>query len=126
MKTMTTSPIDQYFEALNNIDREAYLACFSNDATVQDPYGGRAFQGQEGLNKWFNGLERTWVRFAMTPGKAHRAGNRVAVPWTAEATAKSGKEAAFDGINVFTLGEDGRIAALEGYWDAAAMMAQIS
>jgi steroid Delta-isomerase len=123
---MTTSPIDQYFDALNNIDREAYLACFSNDATVQDPYGGRAFQGQEGLNKWFNGLERTWGRFAMTPGKAYTAGNRVAVTWTAEATAKSGKEAAFDGVNLFTLTEDGRISSLEGYWDATAMMAQIS
>lgn len=123
---MTTSAIDQYFTALNNIDREAYLAAFSDDATVQDPYGGRAFQGQEGLNKWFNGLERTWAKFTMTPAESYRAGNRMAVRWTAEATANSGKEAAFHGINVFTLSEDGRISSLEGYWDAAAMMAQIS
>jgi hypothetical protein len=37
----------------------------------------------------------------------------------------SGKRADFAGINVFTVGEDGLISRLEGYWDYAAMVAQI-
>jgi steroid delta-isomerase len=125
MMERTESASSRYFEALNRIDREAYLACFGEEAIVQDPYGGRTFTGREGLNKWFNGMDRTWDRFTMTPGEAYSAGDRLAVQWTAEATSKQGKTARFAGINVFTIGEDGLIRRLEGYWDAAAMMAQL-
>jgi steroid delta-isomerase len=126
MTNKMTSATDRYFHALNGLDRAAYLACFADNALVQDPYGGRTLEGNEGLNKWFNGMERTWERFTMTPGQGFAAGDRVAVPWTAEATAKSGKTARFAGINLFTIGEDGRISRLEGYWDVAAMMAQLT
>ena len=55
------SVVESYFEALNRIDREAYLACFTEDAIVMDPYGGRPFEGQQGLNKFMDGMERTWA-----------------------------------------------------------------
>lgn len=117
--------VDHYFQALNNLDREAYLACFSDDAMVRDPYGGRVLRGQDGLNKFMDGLERTWTRFQMTPKESFAAGNRIAVSWTAGGTAKSGKTADFAGINVFTLDEAGLIHQLDGYWDFKAMAAQI-
>lgn len=118
--------IHDYFQAASNLDRQAYLSCFSQEAVVMDPYGGRPFQGHDGLNKFFNGMERTWESFTMTPGEFFAAGDRVATQWTARGTAKSGKTAEFAGINVFTLGEDGLISQLEAYWDVRAMIAQIS
>jgi steroid delta-isomerase-like uncharacterized protein len=121
-----TTAIDGYFRALSQIDRAAYLACFTTDAVVQDPYGGRTFEGHDGLNRWFNGLERTWESFAMTPGESFTSGDRVAVTWTAAATSRTGKNARFAGINVFTLDGEGQISRLEGYWDVAATMAQIA
>ncbi len=119
------STISNYFRALSDLDREGYLACFAPDATVMDPYGGRPLHGTDGLNKFMDGMERTWVAFEMVPGEAFAAGDRVAVSWKAKATAKSGKTAEFAGINVFTLNEDGLITQLEGYWDFKAMVAQI-
>jgi steroid delta-isomerase len=121
-----TSAINDYFAALNSINRAAYLACFAPNATVQDPYGGRTFEGHDGLGRWFNGLERTWESFTMTPGDSFAVADRVAVAWTAEARSHQGKKARFAGINLFTLGEDGLITRLEGYWDAAAMIAQLA
>lgn len=118
--------VNNYFQALNAIDREAYLACFSQDAAVLDPYGGRPLQGVAGLNRFMDGMERTWAAFEMTPGELFATGDRVAVSWTAKATARSGKTAEFAGINVFTLNEEGLISHLEGYWDFKAMVAQIS
>jgi steroid Delta-isomerase len=126
MKEMMISAFNRYFAAVNSLDREAYLACFSEDAVVMDPYGGRVLEGRDGLNKFFNGMERTWNTFAMTPQEYFISGNRAAVRWNSEATAKSGKTAQFAGINVFNVNEDGLIDRMEGYWDAAAMMAQIS
>lgn len=124
--TMSSSSVDHYFRALNSLDRDAYLACFSDDALVRDPYGGRELRGREGLNKFMDGMERTWSQFEMMPTESFTAGDRIAVSWTAAATAKSGKTAEFRGINVFTLNEEGLIRQLDGYWDFKAMAAQIS
>lgn len=121
----TNEYVDRYFAALNQMDRDAYVACFTTEATVQDPYGARPLQGAAGLNKFMDGMERTWQSFEMTPTAHYAAGDRVAAPWTCQATAKSGKQAQFSGVNVFTLGEDGRITQLEGYWDFKGMIAQI-
>ena len=120
------SIISSYFAALNAIDRDAFLICFSPDAVVLDPYGGRPFQGTAGLHKFMDGMERTWDKFELTPGERFAAGDRVAVSWQAQATTKSSKTAVFKGIDVFTLNEDGLITRLEGYWDFKAMIAQIS
>ena len=125
---MTTKMITisrRYFEALSALDRGAYLACFAEDAELHDPYGGRPFSGHQGLSKWFDGLERTWSTFTILPGDYYVSGDRVAMAWEAEAEAASGKRAVFAGINVFTVGDDGLISRLEGYWDFAAMLAQI-
>lgn len=120
------SASDRYFSALNELDREAYLRCFADDADLLDPYGGRPFQGHEGLSKWFSGMERTWAEFQMVPQASYASGDRVAVHWKATASSKSGKRASFSGINVFTMDESGLILRLEGYWDAASMMEQIT
>lgn len=122
----TPSTISNYFAALNGMNRAAYVACFTDDAEVLDPYGGRPLQGTAGLNKFMDGLERTWATFTMTTYEGYGAGDRFAVRWTASATAKSGKTAHFGGINLFTLNSDGLITRLEGYWDFKAMVAQIS
>ncbi len=114
-----------YFIALNNIDRDAFLACFTSDAVARDPYGVAEFDGESGLNKFFDSMERTWRDFQMDPQAAYSGGERIAVPWNATSTAKNGKSAAFAGVNVFTLGEGDKIQELDAYWDMKAMVAQI-
>ena len=103
MKEKMISVTSQYFGALSSLDRERYLACFTADAELRDPFGGRPFDGVEGLNKWFTGLERTWSKFVIEPDSLFVGGNRVAVAWQTRAVAKSGKGATFSGINVYFL-----------------------
>lgn len=114
-----------YFDALNRIDRQAFLACFAEDATARDPYGAPAHEGGSGLNKFFDGVERTWREFRMEPEAFYAGADRVAVPWRAVATTKNGKQANFEGVNVFTVGQDGKIRELDAYWDFKAMLKQI-
>lgn len=117
--------VRSYFDALNSIDRSAFVSCFAADATVRDPYGGPELRGQDGLNKFFDGMERTWREFNMEPQAAYKGGARVAVPWATTAVAKNGKGVQFSGVNVFTIGDDERIQELNAYWDFKAMLAQI-
>lgn len=121
-----TSTISNYFAALNEMDREAYLACFNLKAILLDPYGRRPLHGTNGLNIFMDDFERTWAHFQIKPGEQYASGDRVAVSWTAKGTTRPGKTADFSGINVFTLNDDGLITQLEGYWDFQAMVAQIS
>ncbi|MBP8003004.1 MAG: nuclear transport factor 2 family protein [Chloroflexi bacterium] len=126
MTDLMISASDRYFAAVSRLDRALYLACFSPEATVHDPYGGRPWQGHEALGKFFAGMERTWTTFSMTPGEPFISGNRLATTWTAQGTSKTGKTATFAGINIFTLNEEGLISQLEAYWDFKAMLTQIS
>lgn len=119
------SSVERYFRAVSTLDRDAYLACFSPEAILRDPYGGPVRQGHAGLSAFFDGMEKTWDSFEMTPQELYRTGDRIAAPWTASGTARNGKTASFAGVNVFTLDEDGRISQLDGYWDYRAMAAQL-
>jgi ketosteroid isomerase-like protein len=71
-------------------------------------------------------MERTWSEFSIKGGQTYSGGDRIAIQWQADATAKSGKQVSFDGINVFTINEEELISKLEAYWDAASVMTQIS
>ena len=126
MTVKMTSAFKRYFSALNDLDQAAYVACFSNNAVLSDPYGGRIFDGSSGLEKWFHGMKRTWAEFNIRPESSFESGDRVAVQWATTATSVTGKIAQFSGINVFTIDDAGRILRLEGYWDVSAMMAQIA
>ena len=126
MTDLIRSASDKYFAAVSGLDRAGYLACFAPDAVVHDPYGGRAWQGHEGLAKFFGGMERTWASFTMAAVESYVSGNRLATTWTAQGVSKNDKTAQFAGINVFTVNEEGLITQLEAYWDFKAMVAQIS
>lgn len=128
---MTSTTIDlptrvrDYFDALNELDRQSFLSCFTENAVTRDPYGGPVYEGRAGLEKFFDGVESTWQAFEMTPEAAYRGGDRLAVPWRTVAEAKNGSRAEFSGVNVFTVAGDGRIRELDAYWDFRGMLAQI-
>lgn len=125
MTRKMTSASDKYFDALNRIDKSDFLACFTPDSALHDPYGGRPFSGSAGLEKWFDGFIRTWNKFSIEAEESYRSGDRLAVKWSADGTASSGKQASFSGVDVFTFDEQGLISRMDGYWDAAAMLEQI-
>ncbi len=84
------SASDRYFDALNTIDQEKFLACFAGEAEIHDPYGGRPFIGIEGARKWFSGFERTWSTFSIAGEDPYPCGDRLAVKLTVRGETKSG------------------------------------
>lgn len=124
MKRMI-SATSNYFKALNEGNRDDFLSCFTADAALHDPFGGRPFEGSDGLNKWFDDFIITWKEFSIEVEETYNSGDRAAVKWAARGGAHSGKEANFSGIDVFVVDESGLISRMDGYWDTPSMLAQI-
>ncbi len=45
--------IKRWIVAMNTLDKEKYLAFFTDDAVLDDPSVGRKFKGKEGIGKYF-------------------------------------------------------------------------
>ncbi len=119
------SAVDRYVAALNALDEKRFLACFRGNCVVRDPYGVSLHEGADGLHQHFATLVGTFQAYTIRPGRRYYGGpERVVFTWEAEATARNGKTARFDGITVLTL-EGELIDGLEAYWDASAMFEQI-
>jgi len=77
--------IDRYATAVGDLDRAGFVALFTEDCEVVDPY-------------------------------PEVCADRVAAVYTTTGSPEPGLTVQLDGIDVFTIA-DGRIAALEAYWD---------
>jgi limonene-1,2-epoxide hydrolase len=116
---------EDYMRSLNALDVESYIAVFTPDCVVHDPYGGAQFAGENGLREFFEGMLKTWHFFEMRADSVYPGGyNRLAVRWSVSATAKNRKTAEFSGISVFTFSSD-KIVVLEAYWNLRTMLKQI-
>jgi len=106
-----------YFDAIAGADADDFAALFSAAAHFEDPVGGPALHGHDGVRKFHKGLRRAWQRLRMQAEDVFVRGDRAAVRWHATGHSATGKDITFDGINVFTVDGDGKISRLEGYWD---------
>jgi len=124
MSDPVAETVRRYFERVTAADADAFVALFSDDAEVADPVGTPPLHGPAAMAKFHARLHRAWQSLAMTPQVVHVRGTGAAVHWTAQGTSASGHDIAFDGINVFEVDGDGRIARMAAYWDLEGVVAQ--
>lgn len=125
MPTNAADAVRAYFAAVGSADADGLKRLFAEDARMEDPVGAPVLEGHAGVERFHKMTSRAWERLAMTPTRVAMRGDRVAASWTAEGRSASGKDIAFDGINVFRVDADGRIAHLEGFWDFEGVIAQM-
>jgi steroid delta-isomerase len=121
MQTLVT----RYFAATRAMDLDAWLSCFADDAVSHDPYGGRPVQGKEELRNFFLSVATAFKEIGFTEKFVTVVGNRAAVKFTARGIGNNGKTAISEGIDIFEFNDHGTIQTMWGYWDPAAMMAQL-
>lgn len=117
--------ISEYFTAIGRMDPDAWIACFAKEATSYEPGAPAPLQGHAALRRFLAGVLDAFSRVGLTPDSVFSSGNRFAVKFTGHGTGKNGREVSFEGIDVFEIGQDGKIQAMWGYWDPTAMMAQL-
>jgi steroid delta-isomerase len=121
---MIEKTIDDYFAAITALDVEAWLATFAPDATSYEP-GVPPLTGHDALRQYFNGVAAGFSSLSFRADQIFAVGHEAGVKWSANGTGHNGKQAAFDGIDVFTVNDAGLITEIRAYWNPAAMMAQL-
>lgn len=124
MGSLVSTAVERYFALVTAPEADAFVQLFADDAEVEDPVGAPTLLGPGGMAKFHGRLHRAWQRLAMTEVERFERGNRAAVRWTASGLSAGGKAIAFDGINTFDVGEDGKITRLSAYWDFDGVVAQ--
>lgn len=114
-----------YFQAIGQVDADAFAGLFSADAHFEDPVGTPVLIGREGVTKFYGRLKRAWASLKMSPQDVFVRGSEAAVRWAATGQSATGKDIAFGGINVFSVDDDGQITRAAGYWDMEDVIKQM-
>lgn len=117
--------IKNYFAALRAMNQNAWVNTFAEDAISHDPVGAPAIEGHQQLAEFFQSITAAFKEVGLTEDQVFVAGNQAAVKWTGTGISKQGNKVRFEGIDVFTINEAGKIQALEAYWNPAEMVAQL-
>ena len=118
-----TKVVNEYFDAICNLNCEAWIATFAADAVSHEP--GNLLVGHDALRAFFNGVAAGFETIEMRPDQIFVVGHEAGVKWSASGVGKTGRAVKFEGVDVFTLNDDGKIQTMKGFWDPAAMMAQL-
>jgi steroid delta-isomerase len=117
--------VKAYFAALRAMDQQAWVNTFAEDAVSYDPVGAPAINGHQKLGEFFQTITAAFKQVSLTEDQVFIAGNSAAVKWTGKGTSKQGRAVHFEGIDVFTVNDAGKIETLHAYWNPAEMVAQL-
>ena len=117
--------VARYFSAIGEMDPDAWAACFAEQGTSYEPGSPTPLQGHAALRQFLAGVLGAFEKITMTQDHVYQSGNRVAVKFTGRGTGKNGRKVVFEGIHVFEINQEGKIQTMWGYWNPAAMMAQL-
>lgn len=116
--------VAEYFAAIRAADMEAWVATFAPDAVSYEP-GGPPLQGHGALRQFFQGVTGAFKQVGLSEDQVFVVGQEAAVKWTGRGVGKNGRAVTFEGIDIFTVNEEGKIQTLKAYWEPAAMMAEL-
>ena len=115
----------RYFHARGKMDPDAWVACFAEQGTSYEPGSPTPLQGHATLRQFLAAVLGAFEQIDMTEDHVFQSGNRVAVKFTGRGTGKNGRHVTFEGIDVFEINQEGKIQTMWGYWNPAAMMADL-
>jgi steroid delta-isomerase len=116
--------VNRYFAATRSLDLDAWLSTFASDATCYEP-GNPPLQGHAALSQFFIQFASLFRQVGLQEDFVAIDGNQAAVKWTGRGTGLNGREVVFEGIDLFELNENGTIQKARGYWDPAAVIAEL-
>ncbi len=121
----TQKAVADYFAAIRAMDADAWLSTLAADAVTHDPVGAPPNNGHAALRQFFEGIAGAFEKVRLFEDHVFVNGNEAAVKWTGRGVGKNGRSVTFEGIDVFEVNDEGKIQRLRGYWNPAAMMAEL-
>ena len=112
--------VDDYLASFPKRDRDAFLACFADDAKQVDPVPSPANVGREAIGQFWDNVAAMADKLEPQLDRVHVCGNHAAVVFTMNARSGEGGSA-IDIVDIFEVNDEGKIASLHAYWDPAAV-----
>jgi ketosteroid isomerase-like protein len=103
-----------YFARLNSMDPDQLMDAFAGDAT-----------GNNARRAMFESVTTVFRTLVWEAEHTYIEGNTVAMRWTATGTTMTGNEVAFDGIDILTFDDAGKIETQRSYWYPDALIAEL-
>lgn len=122
---LVSKAVKAYFAALRAMDQQAWVNTFAEDAVTYDPVGAPPTKGHQRLGEFFQTMTAAFKEVGLTEEDVFIAGNGAAVKWTGRGVSRQGNKVRFEGIDVITVNQAGKIEKLEAYWNPAEMVAQL-
>lgn len=115
-----------YFAAIRETDVEKWLATFAPQATMYDPVGAPPMRGAAALQQYFLQVGGAFNEVSLTEQDVFICGASAAVKWQGEGIGHNGRSVRFAGIDVFEVDAQGKIVQMWGYWNPAALFAELN
>jgi steroid delta-isomerase len=123
MPTPVEATVAEYFAALRAMDVERWVNCFAPDAVSHDPMGAPPMHGHDVLRGFLTHINGSFASVSLQEDNVFASGNSAAAKWTGKVVSKSGETVTFEGIDVITCNDEGKIALVHAYWDPSSVMA---
>ena len=112
------STVHRYLETFSANDREGWLDCFTDDATVEDPVGSDVRKGRAAIGEFWDEsrslADSITLQLVQGPGGA---GDEAAFAMEAHAEI-GGSTVVVPTIDVMTFADDGCITSQRAFWSA--------
>lgn len=108
--------VDAYIDAYQRADRDVFLAAFADDGVVIDPVGTPPHVGRDARATFWDSVHQLAEKISFDVHDVIVAGDEAAMVFTIQS--KVGDNTLLiDAVDVFTVGDDGRITQMKAYWD---------
>jgi len=110
--------IDAYVDGYRRNDKQAVLDLFRSDAVWHDPVGAPPHVGHAGIAEFWDQAHAMAKAIVLEPRYVVVAGDEGVMAFEIHADTGAGTMV-MDAIEIFTVGDDGKIVLLKAYWDMA-------
>lgn len=107
--------VQTYVRSFVDADKQAFLDVLADDVTQEDPVGSPVNRGKDALGGFFDGLFEICERIEFDDREAYVAADQAALVFTIVQHRKDGTSLTIDGVDVFEVDDDGRIASVTGF-----------
>ena len=107
--------VNAYVESFRTLDKDLFLGAIADDVEQEDPVGGSRNVGRDALAGFFDIVSGLVDSIDFDDRELYVSGSRAALVFTLVQHRKDGTEVTLDGVDVFTVDDDGRISLVEGY-----------
>lgn len=111
---------ENHAKLFSSADKEGWLDLYAENASFTDPYPAPALVGREGLIEFWDRVYGLASNYSFEVQSIVTAHDRAAMTFTMTLES-GGARYAFDGVDVFLVDEDGKIAEFTAYWDPTAI-----